>query len=304
MTGKVYLITGASSGIGHAAAKALLQRGHTVYAAARRLEPMTDLVAAGATAIHMDVTDEASVQAGVARVVAEQGRIDGLLANAGYLHMGMIENVSIDAAQRQFDVNVFGVARAVKAVLPHMRAQGRGNIAITSSGLGKFSAPGMAWYPASKHALEAFSDALRMEVKRFGIKVAILEPAFLSTDLFEAGEWTLDAADQAEYADVYAAAQANFRANARRRFQGGSPAETVVKPIVKALESGSPRRRYRPGWMSKWGVFAKEKIGDVVVDPISDYIWLREASPDPDLEPDRDQVERELSVRTTTAENP
>jgi NAD(P)-dependent dehydrogenase (short-subunit alcohol dehydrogenase family) len=303
MTSKVYLITGASSGIGHAAAKALLRRGHIVYAAARRLDPMADLVAAGGTTIRMDVTDEASVQAGVARVLAEQGRLDGLLANAGYLHMGMIENVSIEAAQHQLDVNLFGVARAVKAVLPRMRAQGRGNIVITSSGLGKFSAPGMAWYPASKHALEAFSDALRMEVKRFGIKVAILEPAFLSTNLYDAGEWTLDEADQAEYADVYATAQANFRANARRRFHGGSPAETVAKPIVKALESGSPRRRYRPGWMSKWGVFAKEKIGDVVVDPVSNYIWLRDASPDANLEPDPDPGERELTVRTTPAED-
>ena len=303
MQDKTYLITGASSGIGHAAALALLERGHTVYGAARRLEPMADLVAAGGQVMEMDVTDETSVMAGIARVVAEQGRIDGLLANAGYLHMGMIENVSIEAAQRQFDVNVFGVARAVKAVLPHMRAQGGGNIVITSSGLGKFSAPGMAWYPASKHALEAFSDALRMEVRRFGIKVAIVEPAFLSTNLYDAGEWTLDAAALAEHADAYGTAQANFRANASRRFHAGPPAETVNKSVLRALESRSPRRRYRPGWMSKWGVFAKEKIGDIIVDPISDYIWLRDPSTETDLEPGPGPVEPVLSEATTPAED-
>ena len=291
MAGKVYLITGASSGIGHAGALALLERGHTVYGAARRVKLMDDLVTAGGRTLHMDVTDESSVKDGVAQVLREQGRIDGLLANAGYLHMGMIENVSIEAAQHQFDVNVFGVARAVKAVLPQMRAQGSGTIGITTSALGKFSAPGMAWYPASKHALEAFSDALRMEVKQFGIKVAIIEPAFVPTNLYAAGAPTLDVADQAEHADAYATDQANFRANARRRFCAGGSVETVSKAILEVFESESPKRRYRPGWMSKMGVFAKEKIGDVVVDPISARIWLADPPARNDAASDQDPID-------------
>jgi NAD(P)-dependent dehydrogenase (short-subunit alcohol dehydrogenase family) len=280
---KVCLVTGASSGIGYAAAAALLERGHTVYAAARRLEPMAGLSAAGGHVVQMDVTDESSVRAGTERVLAEQGRIDGLVAAAGYLHMGMIENVGIDAAQHQFDVNVFGVARAVKAVLPSMRAQGGGSIVVVSSALGKFSAPGMAWYPASKHALEAFCDSLRLEVKRFDVKVAMIEPAFVATDLFRAGRYTLDVADQAEHAEVYAREQAAFRINAANRFCGGSSVDQVTNSVVEALESDAPRRRYRPNWMSKLGVFAKEKIGDGLVDRISTYIWLRDTSPKCDV---------------------
>ncbi len=303
MAGKVYLITGASSGIGHAGALALLERGHAVYGAARRVELMDDLVAAGGRALYMDVTDESSVKDGVAQVIREQGRIDGLLANAGYLHMGMIENVSIEAGQHQFDVNVFGVARAVKAVLPQMRAQGSGTIGITTSALGKFSAPGMAWYPASKHALEAFSDALRMEVKRFGIKVAIIEPAFIPTNLFAAGAPTLDAADRAEHADAYATEQANFRVNARRRFCAGDPVETVTKAVLEVFESTSPKRRYKPNWMSRLGIFAKEKIGDVVVDPISARIWLADPPARKDSASDQRQMDNSLTDCASLADD-
>ena len=278
MSGNVYLVTGASSGIGHATAQALLERGHAVYCAARRLEPMADLAAAGGHKLEMDVTDESEVRAGVDRIKREAGRIDGLVAAAGYLHMGMIENVDITAAQHQFDVNVFGVARVVKAVLPIMRAQGDGHVVVISSALGKFSAPGMAWYPASKHALEGFCDGLRMVVKRFGIKVVMVEPAFVATDLFRAGRYTLDAADQAEYAHVYAAEQQAFRRNAANRSCGGADVAQVTPSVLKALESASPKRRYRPDWMSKLGVFAKEKLGDFVVDRVATHIWLGNGS--------------------------
>jgi NAD(P)-dependent dehydrogenase (short-subunit alcohol dehydrogenase family) len=271
---KVYLVTGASSGIGRATTLALLRRGHHVYAAARRVGLMDDLADAGARVLNMDVTNDAAVEAGVATIIAERGRIDGLLANAGYVQMGMIETVSVADAQRQFDVNVFGVARAIKAVLPHMRAQRSGSIVITSSIVGKIPVPGMAWYPASKHALEGIADALRMEVRRFGIKVAVVEPGFVETGLLEASMPTLDKAERAEHAPVYAAEQAHFRGKFTASFLRGIPVEKVASIAVEALGGGSPKRRYWPTLTARFEVWIREKVGDAVLDRVLPPSWL------------------------------
>lgn len=169
MARRVILVTGASTGIGHASALALVDAGYVVYGSARRVHLMDDIVDSGGHSLEMDVTDHASVRAGVDRIIAEQGRIDGLFANAGYSLLGPVETLPIDEVTKQFDTNVIGVGRAIKAALPHMRAQGGGTIAICSSAAGHVALPGMAWYPSTKFALQGLADGLRPELDAFGI---------------------------------------------------------------------------------------------------------------------------------------
>ncbi|MFL6021784.1 MAG: oxidoreductase [Marmoricola sp.] len=178
----VALVTGGSSGIGECTVTELLDAGYTVYTVARRVERMQALAAAGAHVFAMDVTDDASMVAGVERIIAEQGRIDLLVNNAGYGSYGAVEDVPIDEARRQFEVNVFGLARLTQLVTPHMREQKSGRIINISSIGGKFYEPFGAWYHATKFAVEGFSDCLRMELKPFGIKVVIIEPGPIITE--------------------------------------------------------------------------------------------------------------------------
>ena len=172
----VVLLTGASSGIGYDVAPLLVRYGYTVYGAARRVEKIEELASEGVKALSLDVTDEASMEAAVQQIIDAEGRIDVLINNAGYGSYGAIEDVPIDEARRQFEVNLFGLARLTQLVLPHMRAQGRGRILNISSMAGRITMPLGAWYHATKYALEAFSDALRMEAEEFGIDVVIIEP--------------------------------------------------------------------------------------------------------------------------------
>src|SRR6516164_3306739 len=181
-TAKVALVTGASSGIGEATARQLAAAGFTVYAAARRTERMQQLTEAGIRPIAMDVTDDASMQTGVKTILNEQGRIDALVNNAGYGSYGALEDVPMSEARAQMEVNVFGAARLIQLVLPQMRQQRSGTIVnITSMG-GKIYTPLGAWYHATKHALEALSDCLRMELKPFGINVVVIEPGGIRTE--------------------------------------------------------------------------------------------------------------------------
>ena len=154
---KIILITGASSGIGKDTALQLIKEGHIVYGAARRIEKMQDLVAAGGKAIKMDVTREEDVKATVQQVLKEQGKIDVLFNNAGYGLFGAVELITIEEARRQFDVNIFGLARMTKEVIPLMREQGKGTIINMSSVGGKVYSPFGAWYHGTKHALEGLS---------------------------------------------------------------------------------------------------------------------------------------------------
>ena len=186
---KVILITGASSGIGFDAAATLARQGHRVYAAARRVERMDPLKECGVVPLQMDVTDEASMEAGVRTVLAAEGRIDVLVNNAGYGYFGAIENVSMEEARRQLEVNVFGLARLCQLVLPSMREQGSGRIVNISSVAGKTVLYFGGWYHVSKFSVEALSDALRMELKPFGIDVSMIEPGGIKTN------WGIIAAD-------------------------------------------------------------------------------------------------------------
>ena len=182
MTTRVALVTGGSSGIGEETARRLRQADFEVYAVARRVDRMAHLEAEGIHVFGMDVTDDASMVSGVERVIAEQGRIDVLVNNAGYGSYGAVEDVPIDEARRQFEVNVFGLARLTQLVTPHMRRQGSGRIINISSIGGKFYEPLGAWYHATKFAVEGFSDSLRVELAPFGIDVVIIEPGPIRTE--------------------------------------------------------------------------------------------------------------------------
>ncbi|MBR6001885.1 MAG: SDR family NAD(P)-dependent oxidoreductase [Bacteroidales bacterium] len=243
---KVILITGASSGIGYETALKLAQQGHKVYGAARRVERMEPLRESGVVPIQMDVTDEASMEAGVRQIIDAEGRIDVLINNAGYGYLGAIENVPIEEARRQLEVNLFGLARLTQLVLPHMRRQHSGRIINTSSIAGKTVMLFGGWYNVSKYAVEAFSDALRMEVKPFGIKVSIIEPSGIKTD------WGLIAADNLEKSSRgtdYEDDGLKMSRMLRLAFSTNllSPPKRVTRAIVRAVNARCPRLRYRPG---------------------------------------------------------
>jgi short-subunit dehydrogenase len=239
---KVILITGASSGFGKESAKKLLMNGHRVYATARRLELMKDLEELGAHVHHLDVTDGREADKVVKLIIEEQGRIDVLFNNAGYGSFGTIENIPLEEIKRQYDVNVFGVARLTQAVLPHMRREKKGLIINAASVVGHISTPVLGWYASTKHALRAMSEALRMEVAACGIDVVIIEPGAVKTG-FE--EVALDELNRREYPKDYKRIVDNFTTMIRRTYQSCPDAESTVDAVVKAIESRKPKLRYR-----------------------------------------------------------
>src|SRR3712207_6648504 len=176
---RAVLITGCSTGIGHATAARLAAAGWPVYATARRVETLAELEQAGCKTLALDVTDEASMQAAVSEVERDHGAVGVLINNAGYSQSGPIEEIPIDAARRQFETNVFGAMRMAQLVLPKMREQRWGKVVNLSSMGANFTFPGGGWYHATKHALGSLSDALRFEVAGFGIDVVIIEPGLI-----------------------------------------------------------------------------------------------------------------------------
>jgi len=181
-TTRTALVTGASSGIGEDTARKLQALGYIVYGAARRTDRLQALTTDGIRPLAMDVTDDASMNAGVNRILEETGRIDVLVNNAGYGSYGAIEDVPINEARRQFEANVFGLARLTQLITPHMRTQGSGTIINISSMGGKLTTPLGGWYHATKYAVEALSDALRIELSSFGIDVVVVEPGGIRLD--------------------------------------------------------------------------------------------------------------------------
>lgn len=246
MEKKVILITGASSGIGFDAAKTLARQGHTVYAAARRVEKMEPLQIDGVKVIRMDVTDSASMAEGVKTVLDAEGRIDVLVNNAGYGYFGAVENVTMEEARRQVEVNVFGLAELCKLVLPVMRKQGSGRIINTSSIAGKMVLPFGAWYHVSKFSVEALSDALRMEMRPFGVDVVLIEPGGIKTD------WGIIAAKHLAESSKGTAYEEEALREAELMHKGYSgnylsAPRVVTRAISRAVNSQRPRARYRIG---------------------------------------------------------
>ena len=243
---RVFLITGASSGIGASVAELLLADGHIVYGAARRTDRLADLVGKGMHALAMDVTDDESMVAGIRKLIDREGRIDGLVNNAGYGEYGALEETSLEKARYQFEVNVFGLARLTQLVLPTMRGQGSGRIVNVSSIGGRLGEPHGAWYHATKFAVEGLSDSLRMELKQFGIDVVVIQPGAIKTEWNAiAREKLLATSGDGPYAEL-AQQHAAFLRQADESGQASEPA-VVGKAIVKALLTHRPKTRYAVG---------------------------------------------------------
>ncbi|MGG0550424.1 oxidoreductase [Priestia megaterium] len=260
----VVLITGASAGMGKATAELLLERGYIVYGAARRVDKMKDLEVKGAKILAMDVTDEQSMIDGVNRIIKEQGRIDMLFNNAGYGSYGAVEDVPLDEAKRQFEVNLFGLSRLTQLVLPHMRKQRSGKIINNSSMGGKVYTPLGAWYHATKHALEGYSDCLRFEVAQFGIDVVIIEPGSIES---EWNDITLENIQKTSGHTAYAKMTKAFVDMSRRAPKSTSP--TVIAEIVlRAIESKKPKTRYVAGQFAKPLIALRKLVSDRMYDGI------------------------------------
>ena len=252
---KVILITGASSGIGFDAAQTLAQQGHRVFAAARRTELMEPLKAYGVHVIKMDVTDEKSMKDGVEILIQAMGHIDVLINNAGYGYFGAIENVPMEEARRQLEVNVFGLARLTQLVLPYMRQQKSGRIINTSSIAGKMVFYMGGWYNITKYSVEAFSDALRMEMKPYGIDVIKIEPGAIKTD------WGIIAArhlKESSEGTAYEATGSQWAHNMDWFYKTNllSSPSVITKAIVRAVNSRHPKARYCRGRFSIVGRIA------------------------------------------------
>src|SRR4051795_2100415 len=265
MAARVAVVTGASSGIGAAAARRLHAEGFTVYAVARRVERMKDLVELGIRVEPVDVTDDASMTALVDTILAESGQIDVLVNNAGYGSYGALEDVPIAEARRQFDVNVFGLARMTQLVLPHMRSRRDGYIVNVSSIGGKIWEPLGSWDHATKFAVEGLSDSLRAEVAGFGIKVVVIEPGAIHT------EWGGIAADNVEansagtaYQELAQHVGGTLRAADNNPISSGP--EVVARTIAKAVGRSRPRTRYPTGGGARTILLAKKLTPDRAFD--------------------------------------
>jgi NAD(P)-dependent dehydrogenase (short-subunit alcohol dehydrogenase family) len=243
------LVTGCSSGIGRATAERLAAAGLPVYATARRTDAIADLAELGCTLLPLDVCDDASMRAAVDRIEADHGAVHALVNNAGYGEYGPVEEVPIEHARRQLETNVIGPMRLVQLVLPKMRTLGSGRIVNIGSMGGRFTFPGGAWYHASKHALEALSDALRFELAPFGIRVVLVEPGVIGTGFGTVATGTLRDSGRGDgpYGAMNAAVDAKMHATyaGSVRKMGGGPPSAVAKVVEKAVTRRRPKARYK-----------------------------------------------------------
>jgi NAD(P)-dependent dehydrogenase (short-subunit alcohol dehydrogenase family) len=261
----VVLVTGASSGIGEAAVRALLAQGYRVHAGARRVSRMESLREAGAVVHALDITDEGSIRALVSAIMEKEGRLDVLVNNAGYGVYGAVEEVSIEEARGQFEVNLFGIARLTQLILPFMRNAGGGTIINISSMGGRVYTPLGAWYHASKHALEGWSDCLRIEVAPFGIRVVIIEPGAIGTEF---GEVAVVPLLERSGTGPYAVTAQKMAAATRRTFSSGkaSPPSLIADLIVRVIRSPRPKTRYVAGHLARPVMLARRLLGDRLFD--------------------------------------
>ncbi|MDE2719077.1 oxidoreductase [Candidatus Palauibacter polyketidifaciens] len=260
---KVMLVTGASAGIGREAAILLAREGHAVYAGARRLDRMQELVAHGIFPIEMDVTEEDDNERAVSRILENEGRIDVLINNAGFGLYGPVEEIPLEDARYQFEVNLFGLAHLTRLVLPHMRAQRSGRIVNVSSVVGKIFVPLGAWYVATKHALEGWSDCLRLETAPFNIPVVLVEPGAIRTEFFDVTRGRLkEYYDDTAYKTQFEPFLRMFEdPKARDR---STEAHVLGEVLVEAATIPRPRRRYVKGHMARPALFIRKWLGDGV----------------------------------------
>ena len=243
---KAVLITGCSSGIGHATAERLAADGWKVYATARRREALKDLRERGCETLPLDVTDEASMRAAIETVTEREGAVGVLVNNAGYSQSGALETVAPDQLRRQFETNVFGLLRMCQLALPAMRAQRWGKIVNVSSMGGRLTFPGGGVYHATKYAVEALSDAMRFEVRGFGVDVIVIEPGLIVTNF---GEVAAGSVTQAGGGDAYGEFNQKVAKLTQDAYKGpmsklGSGPDAVANTIARAINASRPRARY------------------------------------------------------------
>jgi NAD(P)-dependent dehydrogenase (short-subunit alcohol dehydrogenase family) len=244
-TSRAVLVTGCSSGIGWATAERLARGGWTVYATARDVEAIAPLEAFGCRLLPLDVTEEDSMRAAVEEVERMEGAVGVLVNNAGYSQSGAVEEVPMEKVRRQFETNVFGLVRLCQLALPGMRRQGFGRIVNLSSMGGRLTFPGGGFYHASKYAVEALSDALRFEVRGFGVEVVVVEPGLISTGFARTAVGSMGQGD-GPYASFDAGVARTTRENYERgplAALGGGP-EAVAETIERAISTARPRARY------------------------------------------------------------
>lgn len=259
------LVTGASSGMGKVIAEQLIKDGLNVIVAARRLDKMEDLKQLGAYPIRLDVSDAASRGAAVEEVNAKFGGVDILVNNAGFGLYGSVEDVPLEEARYQMEVNLFGAAAMIQLLVPYMREKRAGKIInITSMG-GKIYTPLGAWYHASKHALEGLSDCLRLELQQFGISVVVVEPGIIQTAFGEVlGDPMMKFSGEGPYAQM---AQNVAKATADSYKDGGGSSPQVIADVVsKAVKADTPQTRYAAGKYARLMINTRRWLGDRVFD--------------------------------------
>ena len=274
------LITGCSSGIGRATALATARAGLPTWATARSTDKLDELAAAGCRILRLDVTDDQSCRAAIHAVEAEHGAVGALVNNAGYSQIGPVEQVSIADLHRQFETNVYGVIRMCQLVLPGMRAQGTGTIVTLGSAAGLVVPPASSAYSMTKFALEALSDALRLEVGPLGIRTVLIEPGAVRSDFMATGWATLpaetgDSGDSAE-SDPYKTYKANLATMIERTHRPGARGilapDTVAAVILKAITSRRPKPRYPIGAQARLMPRLRRVVGDRLWDRLMDSV--------------------------------
>jgi NAD(P)-dependent dehydrogenase (short-subunit alcohol dehydrogenase family) len=270
------LVTGCSSGIGAATAHRLLRAGWTVWATARDVTTLEPLRAAGAHVGPLDVTDEDSRAAAVEAVLAEHGAVSALVNNAGYGEYGPVEEVSLALWRRQFETNLFGAVALTQLVLPGMRARHYGRVVNISSMGGRVTLPGGGPYHASKYALEAFTDALRLEVRNFGVRVSLVEPGPVRSPWSDRAVSSAAESSETDGPDSpgpYDQVRAELAASVAGAYQGGrfsllSSPERVASTVTKAIQSARPRARYVVGPAARGLVGLKRVLPDPALDAL------------------------------------
>lgn len=273
------LITGCSSGIGRATAARLARRGYRVYATARNLESVEDLRRAGCDLLRLDVTDEDSMRSALAAVEEAEDGIDILVNNAGYGLHGAVETTPLEDVRAQFETNFFGLVALTKLVAPGMRRRGWGKIVNVSSMGGKLTFPGGAFYHASKHALEAFSDALRFELSGFGIDVIVIEPGLIKTAFGDRAIATIEHPQAEE--EPYALFNQEVMLKINGAYNGrlartAAPPDAVARVIEKAISARRPRTRYPVTTAARLLMTTRRLLPDRVFDAL-----LRRQYPSP-----------------------
>ncbi|MFC8127857.1 SDR family NAD(P)-dependent oxidoreductase [Streptomyces sp. NPDC057302] len=282
------LITGCSSGIGRACALRMHRSGLTVYATARRPETLAPLAAEGIRTLRLDVTDEASMREVVDLIEAEHGSVGALVNSAGYAMSGVVEEAGLDDMRRQFETNVFGLARLSQLVLPAMRAARRGTIVNISSIFGRYAVPGGGFYQASKHAVEALSDALRLEVADFGVRVVLIEPGPVRTTDFGA-TYVANFKSVGKDYDAFRRRTAEYfdaiYTGSRRSLAGtfAIQADDVAKVVERTVRSARPGARRPVGFLARSTLLLRRLAPDVVFD----NLFVRRVFPVP-----RDEARR------------